>query len=37
MLDLPYDTRLEKSGLLAQWRRTNMRGTAGEANVTCVN
>lgn len=29
MLDLPYDTRLEKSGALQNWRRTNMRGTSG--------
>jgi hypothetical protein len=29
MLDLPYDTRLDKPGGLSQWRRTNMRGTAG--------
>jgi hypothetical protein len=32
MLDLPYDTRLEKSGALQNWRRTNMRGTSGEAS-----
>jgi hypothetical protein len=30
MLDLPYDTRVEKQGGITQWRRTNMRGTAGE-------
>lgn len=30
MLDLPYDTHVEKTGAITQWRRSNMRGTAGE-------
>jgi hypothetical protein len=29
MLDLPYQTQLDKAGGLTNWQRTNMRGTSG--------
>lgn len=29
MLDLPFDTQVDKTGGVTAWRRTNMRGTSG--------